>query len=196
MRQMSRRERLQAAINRQPVDRVPYAVWRHFPERGPLLGRPGPGDAPLPRSLRLRLLEDHAPRRLRRGGLGLRGGRGGLPDGHRACARARWRARGLEEHPPARSRDAPGLRPSRSRRSSGWASIAGSATRRCCRRCSRRCRSPTSSRATGSSPTCASIPTRSGALEAITETLISSPSRPHRGRVRHLLLHPGGQPSG
>jgi uroporphyrinogen decarboxylase len=28
---MSRRERLQAAINRQPVDRVPYAVWRHFP---------------------------------------------------------------------------------------------------------------------------------------------------------------------
>jgi uroporphyrinogen decarboxylase len=31
MRQMSRRERLQAAINRQPVDRVPYAVWRHFP---------------------------------------------------------------------------------------------------------------------------------------------------------------------
>ena len=31
MRQMSRRERIQAAINRQPVDRVPYAVWRHFP---------------------------------------------------------------------------------------------------------------------------------------------------------------------
>lgn len=31
MRQMSRRERLQAAIARQPVDRVPYAVWRHFP---------------------------------------------------------------------------------------------------------------------------------------------------------------------
>jgi uroporphyrinogen decarboxylase len=31
MKQMSRRERLQAAINRQPVDRVPYAVWRHFP---------------------------------------------------------------------------------------------------------------------------------------------------------------------
>ncbi|HUF91424.1 MAG TPA: uroporphyrinogen decarboxylase, partial [Candidatus Limnocylindria bacterium] len=28
---MSRRERIQAAINRQPVDRVPYAVWRHFP---------------------------------------------------------------------------------------------------------------------------------------------------------------------
>lgn len=31
MKQMSRRERIEAAINRQPVDRVPYAVWRHFP---------------------------------------------------------------------------------------------------------------------------------------------------------------------
>ena len=31
MKQMSRRERIQAAIDRQPVDRVPYAVWRHFP---------------------------------------------------------------------------------------------------------------------------------------------------------------------
>ena len=31
MKQMSRRERLQAAVTRQPVDRVPYAVWRHFP---------------------------------------------------------------------------------------------------------------------------------------------------------------------
>jgi uroporphyrinogen decarboxylase len=31
MKQMSRRERIQAAINREPVDRVPYAVWRHFP---------------------------------------------------------------------------------------------------------------------------------------------------------------------
>jgi len=28
---MTRRERLQAAISRQPVDRTPYAVWRHFP---------------------------------------------------------------------------------------------------------------------------------------------------------------------
>lgn len=28
---MSRRERIAAAVNRQPVDRVPYAVWRHFP---------------------------------------------------------------------------------------------------------------------------------------------------------------------
>ena len=31
MKQMSRRERIAAAVNRQPVDRVPYAVWRHFP---------------------------------------------------------------------------------------------------------------------------------------------------------------------
>ncbi len=29
---MTRRERLQAAIERRPVDRVPYAVWRHFPQ--------------------------------------------------------------------------------------------------------------------------------------------------------------------
>jgi uroporphyrinogen decarboxylase len=31
MKQMSRRERILAAIKREPVDRVPYAVWRHFP---------------------------------------------------------------------------------------------------------------------------------------------------------------------
>jgi len=31
MKQMSRRERISAAIKRQPVDRVPYAFWRHFP---------------------------------------------------------------------------------------------------------------------------------------------------------------------
>jgi uroporphyrinogen decarboxylase len=29
---MTRPERVQAALNRQPVDRVPYAVWRHFPQ--------------------------------------------------------------------------------------------------------------------------------------------------------------------
>jgi uroporphyrinogen decarboxylase len=28
---MTRRERIQAAVERKPVDRVPYAVWRHFP---------------------------------------------------------------------------------------------------------------------------------------------------------------------
>src|SRR6185503_3847660 len=31
MKQMSRRDRIRAALNREPVDRVPYAVWRHFP---------------------------------------------------------------------------------------------------------------------------------------------------------------------
>lgn len=31
MKPMTRRERIRAAINREPVDRVPYAVWRHFP---------------------------------------------------------------------------------------------------------------------------------------------------------------------
>jgi uroporphyrinogen decarboxylase len=31
MKQMSRRDRILAAVNRQPVDRVPYAFWRHFP---------------------------------------------------------------------------------------------------------------------------------------------------------------------
>jgi uroporphyrinogen decarboxylase len=29
---MTRSERIQAALRREPVDRVPYAVWRHFPE--------------------------------------------------------------------------------------------------------------------------------------------------------------------
>jgi uroporphyrinogen decarboxylase len=29
---MTRRQRISAAVNRQPVDRVPYAVWRHFPQ--------------------------------------------------------------------------------------------------------------------------------------------------------------------
>ncbi|MBI1737057.1 MAG: uroporphyrinogen decarboxylase [Candidatus Rokubacteria bacterium] len=32
MKQMSRRERIAAALERQPVDRVPYAFWRHFPK--------------------------------------------------------------------------------------------------------------------------------------------------------------------
>lgn len=31
MKQMSRRERIRAAIAREPVDRIPYAFWRHFP---------------------------------------------------------------------------------------------------------------------------------------------------------------------
>jgi uroporphyrinogen decarboxylase len=32
VRPMTRLERLTAAINREPVDRAPYAVWRHFPQ--------------------------------------------------------------------------------------------------------------------------------------------------------------------
>ena len=32
MTPMTRRQRISAALNRQPVDRVPYAVWRHFPQ--------------------------------------------------------------------------------------------------------------------------------------------------------------------
>jgi uroporphyrinogen decarboxylase len=32
MKQMSRRERLLAAIHGEPTDRVPYAFWRHFPK--------------------------------------------------------------------------------------------------------------------------------------------------------------------
>ena len=31
MKQMTRRERIAATLERQPVDRVPYAFWRHFP---------------------------------------------------------------------------------------------------------------------------------------------------------------------
>src|SRR5919109_5390933 len=32
MKQMSRRDRIVATVDRQAVDRVPYAVWRHFPK--------------------------------------------------------------------------------------------------------------------------------------------------------------------
>ncbi len=32
MKGMSRRDRVLAALAREPVDRVPYAVWRHFPQ--------------------------------------------------------------------------------------------------------------------------------------------------------------------
>jgi uroporphyrinogen decarboxylase len=32
MKQMSRRERLLAAVNGEPTDRTPYAFWRHFPQ--------------------------------------------------------------------------------------------------------------------------------------------------------------------
>ena len=98
-------------LNREPVDRVPYAVWRHFPAVDKLPRGPRAGDAPLPRALRLRLPEDHAGGRLRGGGVGLRGGRRGAarrPPRVRALRRARRRR--LEDDPRARSRNRAGLR--------------------------------------------------------------------------------------
>ena len=86
MKQMSRRERIQAAINRQPVDRVPYAVWRHFPavDRSPA----GLAQATL-------RFHDHYGSDFLKitpyGGYAVEAwgcveGEEVLPDGHRACA--------------------------------------------------------------------------------------------------------------
>jgi uroporphyrinogen decarboxylase len=86
MRQMSRRERLRAAIDRQPVDRVPYAVWRHFPS----VDRSPAGLAQA--SLRF---HDHYGSDFLKitpaGGYAVEAwgcveGEDVLPDGHRACA--------------------------------------------------------------------------------------------------------------
>ena len=86
MKQMSRRERIQAAINRQPVDRVPYAVWRHFPavDRSPA----GLAQATL------RFHDHYGSDFLKitpHGGYAVEAwgcveGEEVLPDGHRACA--------------------------------------------------------------------------------------------------------------
>jgi uroporphyrinogen decarboxylase len=86
MKQMSRRERLQAAIRREPVDRVPYAVWRHFPtvDRSPA----GLAQATL------RFHERYGSDFLKitpAGGYAVEAwgcveGDAVLPDGHRACA--------------------------------------------------------------------------------------------------------------
>ena len=86
MRQMSRRERIQAAIDRQPVDRVPYAVWRHFPavDRSPA----GLAQATL------RFHDHYGSDFLKitpHGGYAVEAwgcveGDEVLPDGHRACA--------------------------------------------------------------------------------------------------------------
>jgi uroporphyrinogen decarboxylase len=86
MKQMSRRERLKAAIERQPVDRVPYAVWRHFPavDRSPA----GLAQATL------RFHEHYGSDFLKitpRGGYGVEAwgcveSDQVLPTGHRACA--------------------------------------------------------------------------------------------------------------
>jgi uroporphyrinogen decarboxylase len=86
MRQMSRRERIQAAIDRQPVDRAPYAVWRHFPsvDRSPA----GLAQATL-------RFHDHYGSDFLKitpaGGYAVEAwgcveGEAVLPDGHRACA--------------------------------------------------------------------------------------------------------------
>jgi uroporphyrinogen decarboxylase len=86
MKQMTRRERLAAAIDRRPVDRVPYAVWRHFPavDRSP---------AGLAQST-LRFHEHYGSDFLKitpRGGYGVEAwgcveSDQVLPTGHRACA--------------------------------------------------------------------------------------------------------------
>src|SRR5205814_9585109 len=87
MKQMGRRERLQAAINREPVDRIPYALWRHFPsvDRSP---------AGLAQST-LRFHERYGSDFLKitpTGGYAVEAwgcveDDEVLPDGHRACAR-------------------------------------------------------------------------------------------------------------
>ena len=87
MKQMSRRERIRAALNREPVDRVPYAVWRHFPavDRSPA----GLAQATL------RFHERYGSDFLKitpAGGYAVEAwgcveGDEVLPDGHRACAR-------------------------------------------------------------------------------------------------------------
>ncbi len=98
MRQMSRRERIAAVVGRQPVDRVPYAFWRHFPsvDRSPA----GLAQATL------RFHERYGSDFLKitpRGGYaveawGCAEGDDVRPDGHRPCARcairdaADWKA--------------------------------------------------------------------------------------------------------
>ena len=87
MKQMSRRERIRAALNREPVDRVPYAVWRHFPavDKSP---------AGLAQST-LRFHERYGSDFLKNtpaGGYAVEAwgcveAEEVLPDGHRACAR-------------------------------------------------------------------------------------------------------------
>jgi len=86
VKQMTRRERLLAAVRREPVDRVPYAVWRHFPavDRSPA----GLAQATL-------RFHDHYGSdfiKITPGssaaveGWGCVEGEEVLPDGHRACA--------------------------------------------------------------------------------------------------------------
>ena len=92
MKQMSRRERIVAALDRQPVDRVPYAVWRHFPR----VDRSAAGLA----QATLRFHERYGSDFLKitpAGGYaveewGCVEGEEVRPDGHRPCARCAVRA--------------------------------------------------------------------------------------------------------
>ncbi len=87
MKQMARRDRLKAAINREPVDRVPYAVWRHFPA----VDRSAAGLA----QATLRFHEHYGSDFLKltpRGGYAVEAwgcveGEDLRPDGHRPCGR-------------------------------------------------------------------------------------------------------------
>ena len=109
MKQMSRRERLEAAIDRRPVDRVPYAVWRHFPtvDRSPA----GLSQATL------RFHEHYGSDFLKitpHGGYAVEAwgcveADEVLPDGHRACASCAVNDSGrLEAHPAPRPAGAGG----------------------------------------------------------------------------------------
>jgi uroporphyrinogen decarboxylase len=94
MKQMTRRERIQAALNREPVDRIPYAVWRHFPA----VDRSAAGLA----QATLRFHERYASDFLKitpAGGYAVEAwgcveGDEVRPDGHRACARCAVREAG------------------------------------------------------------------------------------------------------
>jgi uroporphyrinogen decarboxylase len=94
MKQMTRRERIQAALNREPVDRIPYAVWRHFPA----VDRSAAGLA----QATLRFHERYGSDFLKitpAGGYAVEAwgcveGDEVRPDGHRACARCAVREAG------------------------------------------------------------------------------------------------------
>jgi uroporphyrinogen decarboxylase len=87
MKSMTRRERIRAALNREPVDRVPYAVWRHFPA----VDKSPAGLAPAT----LRFHERYGSDFLKitpAGGYAVEAwgcveGEDVRPDGHRPCAR-------------------------------------------------------------------------------------------------------------
>jgi uroporphyrinogen decarboxylase len=84
---MTRRERLQAAVERKPVDRVPYAVWRHFPQ----VDRNPAGLAQATLRFHERYASDFI--KITPGGgyaveeWGCQEGEAMRPDGHRPCVR-------------------------------------------------------------------------------------------------------------